>query len=377
MSVHLTENQKHVRRRLEPLRMPAESTVVQYGKGSARIRTSVVEAFGVRYRGGTLVDSGMDWTCGGKKPYLANRFVEEIVRLSQLRHPNLAAFYGVATDALSLTIAADVPAPSLDELLRRYETVPEFVKVSVLLDAARGLLYLHRQKPAVAHTRLSTHAIYVSPSMSAKLGDVGVAGLLCGAGGRSSATSGGGDGRMPPQALVDILETGNRGWSDVQVDLPAFGNVVVHTACQKAWLDPPGHTSLSPHLHTMSTLRHPLYSLAYHCLLGGVHISPHQQVPRVDIDYTVRFLRHAASNNPPPFPNTLELYHSLVQVERGSTEPTGTPSSLPHESGIMVHNGGHIPPSGGGRKICNVSSQIYCPCQFGTQCKILPAIGNR
>ena len=348
MSEQLRENQKHVRRRLGPLRMEAKLHTTVGDVASSRIRASVVEAFGVRYRGGTLVDLGMDWTCGGKKPYLANRFVEEVVRLSQLRHPNLVMLYGVVTDGPSLTLATDPPATSLDECLRRYEAIPEFVKVSILLDVARGLLYLHEQKPTIAHTRVSTRSVYVSPSTSAKIGDVGVAGALSG----ECADYG----IMPPQAFVKILETGTK-CTDVQVDVPAFGNVVVHTVCQQPWLDPPGHTGLSPHLHTIS--KHPLYSLAYHCLLGGVQLNTHQQVPRVDMNYAVQSLQHAASKNTPPFPNTLELYQSLAAMERGSNNATTTTtSSMSRENGVPVshcRNGGDIPPPGSGHKICNVS----------------------
>ena len=335
--------------------MEAGQTAVRHHGAAtegSRVRVSVVAAFGVEYRGATLEDSGMDWSCGGKKPYLANRFVEEVVRLSQLRHPNLVALYGVVTDGPSLTLATDLPAASLDECLRRYESLPEFVKVSVLLDAALGLLYLHGQKPAVAHTRVSTRSVYVSPSMSAKIGDVGVAGAL------SEPAANISSGRMPPAAFVKILETGTK-CADVQVDVPAFGNVVVHTACQQPWLDPPGHTGLSPHLHTMSTSRHPLYSLAYHCLLGGVRLSSQQQVPRVGMDYAVQFLQRAASNNPPPFPNTLELYWSLVEARRSSVELRNRPSSQPRENGVLAShqmNGGDIPLPGSGHKICNVSS---------------------
>ena len=378
MAVHLTENQKHVRRRLEPLRMAPESTAVDLGSiagtssSSHRIRSSVVEAFGVRYRGGTLIDSGMDWTCGGRKPYLANRFVEEVARLSQLRHPHLAAFYGVATDALSLTVAIDIPADSLDDLIRRYDSIPESVKAAVLLDAARGLLYLHRQKPPVAHGRVSSRSVYVVPGMtSAKLGDVGVAGVLCGAGAAQPTAS---DGRMPPKALVDILEAGTTtgtSFADrLQADIQAFGNVMANTVCHEPWVEPPGHTGLSPHLHTMSARRHPLYSLAYHCLLGGVQLNPHQQVPRVDMDYVVQCLQLFASNNAPPFPNTLDLYHRLQETERPpppTSQLTHTPNSPARETNKHHRQiNGDIPASGSGQKICNVSSKIYSLCQFGT-----------
>lgn len=306
----LTENHKHVRRRLEPLKLAVASPAVTQVNGS-RTRVCPVEAFGVQYHGRTIVDAGMDWSCGGKKPHLANRFVEECVRLSQLRHPNLSILYGILSDGPSLTLLTELPAMSLDECLGRYEAVPDFLKISILLDAARGLLYLHKQKPSIAHTRISTKAIYLSSSMSAMIGDVGVAGAFAAEdAARRDTTSE----RMPPQTFVNIVETGTK-CTDAQVDIPAFGNVVVHTVCQQMWVDPLGHTAVSPYIHTMHD-RHPLYSLAYYCLLGGLQLYTHKQVPQVDMDYVVQYLQHSARNTPPPFPNTLELFQTLGAMEK-------------------------------------------------------------
>lgn len=348
----------------------SQNATVVRRPGSSRIRVSAVEALGVRYHGGTFVDSDMDWTCGGKKPYLANRFVEDVIRLSQLRHPNVVVLYGVVTDGPSVTLVTDLPAASLDECLRRYDVIPEFVKVSVLLDSARGLLYLHSQKPAIAHTRLSTRSIFLSPSsMRAKIGDVGVAGALAASVNGDSDGGGALDERIPSKRFVEILETGTKR-TDVHVDVPAFGNVVVHTACQQPWLDPPGHTSLSPHLQTMFTNRHPLYSLAYHCLLGGVQLSLQQEVPPVGIDYAVQFLQKTADKNPPPYPDTVELYQKISEIHGNQrNEQRMTPSPLPRENGIpdshnFTGNDSHLPSCG--QKICNVSSLNSNLCQFGT-----------
>lgn len=299
-----TEYQRHVRRRLEPLRIAARavqggsSTPPPDGRGSV----VVVESRGVQYQGVTLHDAGMDWSCGGQKPYLANRFVEECIRLSQLRHPNLAAFYGVAFDGASLTLVMGLPSETLDECLLRYQAIPEFAKVSILLDAARGLLYLHSQQPPIAHANLSTKSVLLFSSMRAKIGDVGVAGSL---GERAEPARG----RWPPGQFVNALERGTR-HSDPHIDIPAFGNVVVHTVQQQSWLAPPGHTSPSPHLQNMSG--HPLFPLATQCLQSSAHA---QQVPRADINYVVQYLEQASHANPPPFHNPLELYQSLMKVE--------------------------------------------------------------
>ena len=310
-----TENHKHIRRRLEPLRIAVTTVSTTTSRvNGPRVCLSVVEAHGVQYRGGTIFDGGMDWSYGGKRPYLANRFVEECVRLSQLRHPNLATFYGIAIDRPSLTLVTDLPATTLDECLCRYRTIPEFIKTSILLDAARGLLYLHKQNPAIAHTGVSTRSIYLSSSMRAMVGDVGVAGAL----GRSAASdvTPAVNGKMPPKIFVNILETGTK-CTDTKVDIPAFGNVIAHTVQQQQWLHPPGFTAVSPNLQAMP-VRHPLYSLAYQCLQGK--LDAHKQASRPDMDYVVQCLQHAARNNPLPFHNTLELFQALVAVEQNTKE---------------------------------------------------------
>ena len=305
----LTENHRHVRRRLEPLKLAVTPPAVSQTDGP-RTRVCVVEAFGVQYRGAMLVDAGMDWSCGGKRPYLANRFVEECVRLSQLRHPNLAMFYGIVMDGPSLALLTELPVTTLDECLGRYKAVPDFMKNSILLDAACGLLYLHKQNPPIAHTRVSTKSIFLSPSMRAQIGHVGVAGLAAEEAARRDTTSE----RMPPQTFVKILETGTK-CSDVKVDIPAFGNVVVHTVSQQRWTDPPGHTPVSPYIHIMPD-HHPLYSLTYHCLLGGLQLYTQRHIPPVDMDYVVQYLQHTARNTPAPFPNTLELFQTLMALEK-------------------------------------------------------------
>ena len=361
-----TENHKHVRRRLEPLRMavwPPVSAATPRANNGPRVCVTVVEAFGVRYRGRMIFDAAMDWSCGGKKPYLANRFVEECVRLSQLRHPNLTMLYGIVMDGPSLTLATDLPVMSLDECLCRYKSIPEFMKSSILLDAACGLLYLHKRSPPIAHTRVSTRSVYVTSSMSAKIGDVGVAGALgeAAADGDDARHTAPSNARMPPQTFVKILETGTK-CTDTAVDVPAFGNVIVHTTCQRRWLDPPGHTAVSPYLHTMP-VHHPLYSPAYHCLLGGTQYNVYKQVPQVDMDYVVQCLQVIVRNDPSPFHNTLELFQALT-TEQAIKQPHDNLTTSPHQHNnfpLQEHppQDSHIPiPSHTVSQKCNVSSDM-------------------
>ena len=307
-----SEYQKQVRRRLEPLRMAVGPGLVgssphSTGSGGDRSTATVVEAGGVRYRGLTLCDAGMDWSCGGQKAYLANRFVEECIQLSRLRHPNVAILYGVAFDVggTSLTLVTDLPSMTLDECLCRNTVVPEFTKISILLDASRGLFYLHSQRPPIVHRRVSTKSVFLFPSMRAKIGDVGVAGslsereLL-----QSGATQ---ERRLPPAPLVNTLEKG-AAQDDPRVDITAFGNVIVRTVNQQKWISPAEHVLPVPCLQKMT--RHPLYPLASVCLQNSEQCSS-----QVDINYVVQFLAQANLTNPQPFDNVLEMYQSIKKME--------------------------------------------------------------
>ena len=307
-----SEYQKHVRRRLEPIRMAVRPRLVgsgprPTGSGGDRTTATVVEAGGVRYRGLTLRDAGMDWSYGGQKAHLANRFVEECIQLSRLRHPNVAMLYGVAfdVDGTSLTLVTDLPSMTLDECLCRNTAVPEFTKISILLDASRGLLYLHSQRPPIAHRRFSTKSVFLFPSMRAKIGDVGVAGSLSE---RELLQSGAAqEQRLPPAPLVNCLEKG-AAHDHPRVDIPAFGNVIVHTVNQQRWISPAGQVLPVPCLQKMT--EHPLYPLASLCLQNSG-----QCFSQVDINYVVQSLAQAILTNPQPFDNVLEMYQSMKKMK--------------------------------------------------------------
>ena len=133
----------------------------------------------------------MGLKCAGKKihelllrqggaSYTVRRFEEECRLLSQVRHPNVVQFLGVH-------FQQGVPAPilvmeflptNLTSCIDQYSILPKEISYSILHDVALGLCYLHRQTPPIIHRDLSSNNVLLTPNMTAKISDLGVARIL-------------------------------------------------------------------------------------------------------------------------------------------------------------------------------------------------------
>ena len=133
----------------------------------------------------------MGLKCAGKKihevllrqggaSYTVRRFEEECHLLSQVRHPNIVQFLGVH-------FQQDVPAPilvteflptNLTSCIEQYGILPKEICYSILHDVALGLCYLHNQTPPIIHRDLSANNVLLTPHMTAKISNLGVARML-------------------------------------------------------------------------------------------------------------------------------------------------------------------------------------------------------
>ena len=133
----------------------------------------------------------MGLKCAGKKihevlleqggtSYSVRRFEEECHLLSQVRHPNVVQFLGVH-------FQQGVPAPilvmeflptNLTPCIEQYGILPKEISYYILHDVALGLCYLHSQIPPIIHRDLSSNNVLLTPNMTAKISDLGVARIL-------------------------------------------------------------------------------------------------------------------------------------------------------------------------------------------------------
>ena len=177
-------------------------------------------------------------SCAGKRVHSAiaapgakclQDFLRECKTWSKLRHPYIAQFLGLYSDAKSAhpMIVMEKMDSSLARLLEENppEKFPFAIKVRLLHHIALGLAYLHGCIPVVLHRDLHPKNVLIDrASMTAKLADFGVAKVLI-----SDSTLTAQPGHpsfMPPEAAEQQQSLGELGYHD-RIDVFSFGGVVI------------------------------------------------------------------------------------------------------------------------------------------------------
>ena len=133
----------------------------------------------------------MGLKCAGKKiheillrqgddSYSVRRFEEECRLLSQVRHPNIVQFLGVHFQQrahVPILVMEFLPT-NLTSCIEQYGILSKEISYSILHDMALGLCYLHGQTPPIIHRDLSSNNVLLTPNMTAKISDLGVARIL-------------------------------------------------------------------------------------------------------------------------------------------------------------------------------------------------------
>ena len=117
----------------------------------------------------------------------------------------------------------------LHTLLENSSTITLVVKLSILRDAACGLVYLHSRVPSVVHRDLTARNILLTTNMAAKIADLGVARIFDVKRGNMIKTMTNVPGNvvyMPPEAI----EVGCK--YNTSIDVFSFGNVALFTLTQ-------------------------------------------------------------------------------------------------------------------------------------------------
>ena len=102
---------------------------------------------------------------------------EQCQLLSQLRHPNVAMFFGLYFQESPFLVMEYLPY-SLASCTEQYGALPDEISYSILHDVALGLSYLHNHPPTIVHGELSANNILLCPNMTAKISYTGVPKLL-------------------------------------------------------------------------------------------------------------------------------------------------------------------------------------------------------
>lgn len=178
---------------------------------------------------------------------LVDRFVDECLHHSKLRHPNIVQLIGVHFPDTSLpvpTIIMEYLPMTLTQCLDKYPRLPSHMESSMLLDVASGLEYLHNQSPPIMHRDLTPNNVLLTNHMQAKISDLGQAKILDLSPAKKQTTAPGNACYMPPEALV------SRPAYSTKIDVFSFGVLILHVSTHE-W--PFSDTNIDPKTNQMKS----------------------------------------------------------------------------------------------------------------------------
>lgn len=171
----------------------------------------------------TLIDCGNEGVTE-----VAHRFLQEIHLMSTLDHPNIIQFIGLCflpESQLPLLVMERLRT-SLDDLLESTHILPLYLKCSILVDVARGLLYLHDRPSPVFHRDLTAKNVLLTSSLAAKITDMGnsrIINMRCGQMNKKLSAFPGTLVYMPPEAQDNYGPA---------LDIFSFGHLALFTIIQ-------------------------------------------------------------------------------------------------------------------------------------------------
>ena len=296
-------------------------TEEEYGRGS------YATVVALEYRG---------LKCAGKRLHyvlveegvreVVYRFEGECRLLAHMRHPNIVQFIGVyfEEDSEIPILVMEFLPTTLARCIDTYGVLPEEVSYSILHDVALGLYHLHSQTPPIVHRDLSANNVLLTPNMTAKISDLGVAKILNLTPFQLSrmTRAPGTLAYMPPEALSEQPRY------DTRIDEFSYGALMIHVLCgqwpmpcEPVRVNPRNRDELLPlseaerrnqYLQDIGNA-HPLMGLIRRCVSND----PERRARAAEI---VQWVEHMTRQSPPTFANRVEMLQriSADATEKGS-----------------------------------------------------------
>ena len=254
-------------------------------------------------------------------------FLSECVKAGRILHPNVVQMLGVyypTPDAKLPWLVMELMETSLKSFMEKHDsdTVPLYIKLSILLDTTQGLEFLHAQD--IVHRDLSSNNVLLTKQLVAKIADLGVAKVIEHNKMRTQTQTPGTVHFMPPEALSVRPRYGK------PIDVFSLGCIALHMVSHK-WPEPKDRVQEDPITHVMTALTEvqrreeylqscsllPLRKLVISCL----HNQSDQRPNISAVHKVLKNLKIAESQQAPGVGNdSIELLDTLHQVQLENQE---------------------------------------------------------
>ena len=255
-----------------------------------------------------------------KQTYAAKRFREECKLLCQVRHPNIVQFLGVIfsneDEKIPIIVMEFLPM-NLTDCIEKHTEIPHEITYSMLHDVALGLHYLHSYSPEpIIHRDLSSNNILLTPNMTAKISDLGVARIvnIPHEEARQLTKTPGTPAFMPPETMVE------NPIYDLSVDRFSYGVIMIHIF-SGMWPEPdtqpicivdetmePVSEAKRRDKHLQKIGDHPLMELILKC----IHNDPKE---RPIMEEIIECVSNVAAKFPASFDNEIDMFKHMETSE--------------------------------------------------------------